>query len=432
MNLHKLLLRQLRRHGGSAEAPPADWQAFIAAVNEAYGASDQDRSLLERSMDLVSQELMQANRELSQERARLVEAFTHSPVAVALFDDGRQAVTFANPAWARLQAGNASADLSLEALVRRVKESGEVQVARELAVRLSGPEGERQAFFNLVAQPLEHASGDGEDVLVHAIDVSEQVLSRKSIEEKASHLLALTRQLAATNHELDQFAYAASHDLKTPLRGIASLTEWLEEDLAGALTPETRRQLGLVRSRVVRLSRLVDGLLAYARAGKTAESLEPLELSELVAEIVELLQPPATVAIEVGPLPRVRGARALWTQVFQNLIANALSHGVAQTGRIRVEAAERDEDFEFSVSDDGPGIPEAFHDRIFGLFQRLEPPDARAGAGVGLALVKKIVEAHGGRVWVESGPGRGSTFRFRWPRHQASLEDHAPSRSRAG
>jgi signal transduction histidine kinase len=230
-----------------------------------------------------------------------------------------------------------------------------------------------------------------------------------------AHRIALAR-VQRSNEELDQFAYVASHDLKAPLRGIANLATWLEEDLAGAITPAAREHLVLLRGRVQRMEALIDGILQYSRAGRVGTDTERVDVAALLREIIELLAPPADVTIVVGrEFPVLDAERVPLQQVFLNLLANAIKYTRRAGAIIRVDAAMADGAWTFSVTDNGPGIAPEFHDRIFGIFQTLEPRDKVEGTGIGLSVVKKIVESRGGHVTLESAVAAGATFRFTWP-----------------
>ena len=238
--------------------------------------------------------------------------------------------------------------------------------------------------------------------------------SEETLRRRADELAALAAALERSNRELDAFAYAASHDLRAPLRGIANLAQWIEEDLQGDLRDDTREMLQLMRSRMHRMEALIDGILQYSRAGRTHATPEPVPVGDLLHEVIDLLAPPAAVRIELADnLPIVISERLPLQQVFMNLLSNALKYGGAAPA-IAVAARDAGRFYEFSVADDGPGIPAEFTDRIWGIFQTLEARDKVEAAGIGLALVKKLVEAQGGRAWVESNVGEGATFRFLW------------------
>jgi PAS domain S-box-containing protein len=228
----------------------------------------------------------------------------------------------------------------------------------------------------------------------------------------------LEHELRQANHDLQEFTYVASHDLRSPLRGIADLVEWIAADLGESVPPEVARNLGRIGQRIERMERLIDDLLRYARASRAATELAPVDLGSVVADILEIQPLPAgftlDLALDVEPF---QGPLTPIATVLRNLIANAVKHHDRPAGSLRV-AAEADGGFcVVSVTDDGPGVPEAARERIFKLFQTLTASE-RAGAGVGLALSKRLVEVHGGSIDVLSpvAEGRGATFRFRWPR----------------
>ena len=217
--------------------------------------------------------------------------------------------------------------------------------------------------------------------------------------------------------ELEQFAYVTSHDLKAPLRGIANLATWLEEDLEGKLTKATREQLKLLRDRVQRMNALIEGLLEYSRIGKVAHSMGSVDTGDLLVEVIDSLSPPEGFVVEVAAnMPTLHTDRLHLYQVFSNLIGNSIKHSQGEPGHVGVTAQESGEYYEFTVTDDGPGIAPEYHDRIFKMFQTLTVNDYGSNTGIGLALVKKIVQEHGGSITLESEEGSGATFRFSWPR----------------
>ncbi|MEO0409961.1 MAG: ATP-binding protein, partial [Cyanobacteria bacterium P01_A01_bin.135] len=208
----------------------------------------------------------------------------------------------------------------------------------------------------------------------------------------------------------------ASHDLKAPLRSIRNLSEWLKEDIGSTIPPENQQQLTLIIERIDRMDALLNALLNYARAGRSHQSREWLDTKALLREIIDILSPPQEIAIHLSPsLPRVWGSRLALTQVFINLISNAIKYGcVDQRGKITISAQEQPDCYEFTVADKGPGIAPSHHDRIFGIFERLQNPNESTGTGIGLAIIKRIVETEGGSVRIESSPGTGSAFIFTW------------------
>lgn len=237
---------------------------------------------------------------------------------------------------------------------------------------------------------------------------------RKQAETRQAELI---EDLQAVNEELKNFAYVVSHDLKAPLRGIGSLSDWLMSDYVDKLDDQGREYLTLMKNRVSRMDALIDGILEYSRVGRINETRVAVDLNALAEETIHLLAPPADVTISVeGTLPTVIGERTRLQQVFQNLISNAIKHRDKPEARIRIASADAGNAWQLSVSDNGPGIEGRHHERIFQLFQVLTPRDQKESTGVGLALVKKIIELYGGRIWLESKPGEGSTFFFTLPK----------------
>ena len=235
-----------------------------------------------------------------------------------------------------------------------------------------------------------------------------------------SEALSLIAALEKSNKELDQFAYVASHDLKAPLRGIANLAQWIEDDLEGKMEETTREHLHLLRGRVTRLEGLIAGILTYSRAGRERGKVERIDIGALVAECWELLAPPSRVTLVASPeLPSVVASRTQLQQVFMNLIGNAVKYNPDRDLTIEVGLRGRvGRLYELFVRDNGVGIAPDYHEKIWGLFQTLERRDKIESTGIGLSIVRKIVESQGGTTRVESRPGEGATFIFTWPSDQ--------------
>ncbi len=226
-----------------------------------------------------------------------------------------------------------------------------------------------------------------------------------------------TAEAEGRAEELEQFAYVTSHDLKAPLRAISNLAAWIEEDLERSLTSDTREQLHLLRDRVRRMHALIEGLLEYSRVGRTQVIKESVDSGALVAEVIDSLGPPAGFTIQVSPdMPVLRTDRLQLGQVLANLISNSLKHHGSTQGHIRIGVQEQGAFYQFFVQDDGIGIPSEYHSKVFMMFQTLETLDYGANTGIGLALVKRIVQEHGGSIVLDSERGKGTTFRFTWPR----------------
>lgn len=253
----------------------------------------------------------------------------------------------------------------------------------------------------------------------HFYTMIEAVRRREDeLRRKQGELAKYAQTLKRSNRELDQFAYVVSHDLKAPLRAIANLSQWIEEDLPGTLDVEIQRKLELLRGRVRRMENLIEGILEYSRIGRIKTTVEVVDVGEMINEVSEELDLPAGFHIITrAELPVIRTERVRLRQVFANLLGNAVKHHDKPAGKILVSAADAGEFYEFTVADDGPGIAPEYHHKIFEMFQTLESRDIRESTGVGLALVKKIVENQGGLVRILSEAGQGANFIFTWPKY---------------
>ena len=278
-------------------------------------------------------------------------------------------------------------------------------------------------YFSARGVPVLAEDGSIREWVGICTDVHERIAAEAALKMRAEELTYITAVLTQTNavlekrnQELDQFAYVASHDLKAPLRAIANLSEWIEEDISDTLNPENRHQMNLLRGRVHRLEALIDGLLQYSRVGRVATESEPVDVTDLLQEVLNSIAPPPdTVTIEPG-LPTLVTQRLPLFQVFSNLISNALKHHHRSDGKITISVKDQGRFYEFAVADDGPGIAPEYHEKIFGIFQTLQARDKAENTGIGLAIVKKIVESLGGRIRLESQEGQGATFYFTWPK----------------
>ncbi|GAK60122.1 multi-sensor signal transduction histidine kinase [Candidatus Vecturithrix granuli] len=266
---------------------------------------------------------------------------------------------------------------------------------------------------------------DAQGNITHFVAIKEDITTRKQAEEALRILneeLELrvsqrTAELEAANKELQEFAHIVSHDLKAPLRGISRLTQWLREDYADTLGAQGQEQFDLLGEQVKRMDTLIDGILRYSKAVHGSEREESFDLNTLVSQVIEVLMPPAHITIRLeNTLPIVHGDPIQLMQVFQNLLSNAMKFMDKPIGKITVASEDAGDMWIFRIEDNGPGIEPRHHERIFKIFQSGTARDARESTGIGLAVVKKIIELYGGRVWVESTPGHGSRFSFTWPK----------------
>ena len=238
----------------------------------------------------------------------------------------------------------------------------------------------------------------------------------REAESTAIMLKAQKELLEKSNQELKNFAYIVSHDLKTPIRGIANLTAFIKSDLEGKLDENTLVNLKLLENRVERMESLVNGILDYSRAGGIQTKKSDINVEHLLKEVVDFINVPEQFSVVwQKEFPLLKANKTALQQVFQNLIGNAIKYHDKEAGKIEVKQLEKNGFFEFSIADDGPGIAPEYHERIFHMFQTLETKDEVESTGVGLAIVKKTIEESGGKVWVESAPGEGTTFKFKVP-----------------
>lgn len=236
--------------------------------------------------------------------------------------------------------------------------------------------------------------------------------------ENIKSLEAYTNRLEKKNKELDQFAYITSHDLKSPLRGINNLTEWIQEDMGENLSPDSLKYFNMLRGRVHRMEALINSILQYSRAGKTPENQETLNSKDIVYHVLEKMEIPKNTSILVDNLlPEVIGNRRDLFEVFNVFISNAINHNLSLEPIVNITYKTLGNQIEFCIADNGPGIDSSFHEKIFTIFQTLERRDEVENIGAGLAIGKKIVEDYGGKVKLDSKIGEGAKFYFEWPKY---------------
>ena len=241
-------------------------------------------------------------------------------------------------------------------------------------------------------------------------EISERERTQNELEKKA---YALER----SNLELDRFAYIASHDLKAPLRAIDQLSQWIFEDVGDQAKSQTKRHVELMQNRVRRLEKLLDDLLEYARVKIDVHQLEMVDLNTVVDEIKFLLGAPVEFEFVISdPLPTFQTEKTAIEICFRNLISNAVKHHDKSCGVIMIGGIDAGDFFEFYVGDDGPGIEPEYRKQVFEIFRTLKSRDQVEGSGMGLTLVKKIVDSVNGKIWIDDQDLDGTTFRFLWPK----------------
>jgi PAS domain S-box-containing protein len=292
----------------------------------------------------------------------------------------------------------------------------ELKLKPDLVIR--GRHRRKDATTFYVETSLKYVSQEKED---HIIAVARDITERKQAEERQAQLL---QEVKSVNQELKDFAYIVSHDLKAPLRGIKTLTDWLVTDYADKLDENGREQMNLLLNRVQRMHNLIDGVLKYSRVGRVKEEKVKVNLNDLVSEVIDMVTPPENIEITVeNQLPVVECEQIRIMQVFQNLLSNAVKYMDKPQGQIRIGCIEEDCFWNFSVSDNGPGIEEKYFEKIFQMFQTLTPRDEFESTGIGLTVVKKIIEMYGGRILVESEVGNGTTFFFTLPKEKMVVKN---------
>ena len=356
---------------------------------------------------------------LKESEERFRTAFANAPIGIALIGpDGE---------W--LQANEALCDMlgrsSAELFRRPICEF----------TRPADRQHERREFRRLIAEKprfyraekrLEHRDGRVVRALVSvslAVDAQARPLNFIWQLVDVTELERRADDLARSNAELEQYAHVISHDLKEPLRSIGGFVQLLERRYQGALDDEAHRFIGFTVAGVERMQALIDDLLSYSRAGAGELQRDRVDSRELVNRALASLDAAVREAgaeVELGELPPIVADERGLGQVFQNLLSNAIKFRAGDAPRVEVSAKHADGAWSFGVADSGIGVESAHAERIFRIFQRLHTRDEYGGTGVGLAICKRIVERHGGRIWCEPRPAGGTVFRFTIPDAEAS------------
>ena len=244
------------------------------------------------------------------------------------------------------------------------------------------------------------------------------------VKERTERQTELIEKVDNINKELKDFASIVSHDLKAPLRGIKSLATWILDDCSDKLGEQANEQINLLLGRVERMYNLIEGVLQYSRAGRTEEKPVQVNLEDFIPEAIDMLVPPENISITFeNTMPVIECAETHIMQLFQNLLGNAINYMDKPKGQIKVDCVEEGGFWKFSIADNGPGIEEKHFEKIFNMFHTLSVSEDFKGTGVGLTVVKKIVELYGGSIWVESKIGKGSTFFFTLPKQEMGVSN---------
>lgn len=260
------------------------------------------------------------------------------------------------------------------------------------------------------------------------LDLTEQKRVEDRLRDTLKESEAVKRSLRRSNEDLEQFAYVASHDLRAPLRGLLHLTEWVKEDAQDEsieLPKSTLVHLGKMKAQVDRMDSMLRGLLEYSRVGQRQQMEREVSLNEVLHDAIKMATPPDGFQILTpDDSPKWVTVREVLQRIFQNLIDNAIKHHDRSTGTVEIKCEETPDAYVFSVIDDGPGIEERFHSRVFEIFQTLQKQkDKTVTSGLGLSIVKKLVKTVGGSIEIHGVQPRGSEFRFMWPK-QLDFSNH--------
>ncbi len=404
---------QTRKDGAAV-----DLRIFCAPLTD---EEDRSHGVIAMMVDVTERNLIiEAFRE-SKERFR--NAFVHAPIGMAIVSrEGR--FLRVNPAFCRMLGYSETELLRLRAADLLDADDPEPTASALLAggaqkeVRLRGKDG-RAVYAQWNTSLITGAAGEAQYCISQVVDISAMKAAEEQIRRYAE-------DLERSNRDLQHFAYVASHDLQEPLRMVRGFMELLAKRYRGRLGPDADEYIRYAVDGAARMQNLIKGLLAYSRVGTQGKRLTPIDAAASLRQALENLQvviEETGAEVTSGSLPWVMGDDVQLAQLFQNLISNAVKFRSGEPPRIRIAAAEEGEGFwRFSVTDNGIGFDPRHAERIFQMFQRLHGQGEYEGTGIGLALCKRIVERHGGRIWVESEPGKGSTFYFTLPKQRAGRE----------
>ena len=429
INYHRLLKRQMRKSLPCELAGDPRLLEFLASVSQAYLEFQEDLGRVEHILEQSSNELFKTNRELSRIAEEKTEeaAFTSkrleevvssiTEVLVQLDRDGN--IIYLNNAWETVTGYTVADSLNKNWMDFTIPQSARSELAElfnsdtktvEDTVKILTADGTEKWLGILLSH---HISPDQQHVgyIGTFTDVSERVEAEKKLQ-------SYMRDLEKINAELDQFAYVVSHDLKAPLRAINNLSEWIEEDISHLIEGETKDQFKLLRGRVHRMENLINGILSYSRAGRIKTVKERFLVKTVVDDLCETfsIKQSTQFIIEGDPDLELVSEKITLGQILQNLISNGIKYNDKPEVIITIGWKEMGSNIEFFVKDNGPGISPEFHEKIFVIFQTLQARDEIESTGVGLAIVKKIVDEKGGYIHVQSTMNEGTTFIFSWPK----------------
>ncbi|TKJ36156.1 MAG: hypothetical protein CEE38_12050 [Planctomycetes bacterium B3_Pla] len=301
-------------------------------------------------------------------------------------------------------------------LIRKAAATGRVWSFRDITEHKQTSEALRKAHNELEVRVEQRTAELSQANEMLEAEIAERKRVEHELEKLNMDLESSVRKLNRSNKELQEFAHITAHDLKTPLRGIGILADWLVTDYADKFDEKGKEQVRLLAARATQMSALIDSILEYSMIGREDIKKQQIDLNTVVPELIARVDPPADVEITIeNELPALVCERTHIVQVFQNLLNNAIKYMDKPKGQVKVGCVGQGDFWKFSVADNGPGIDSKYFDKIFRMFQTLSPRNEVESTGIGLSVVKKIAELNGGKVWVESEVGKGSTFFFTLP-----------------
>lgn len=344
--MNSLLKRQLRKYLSEELKQDTSLEAFIKAVDRSYNNFDEQASMIQRAMSISSDELYVANRQLQEE-----------------------------------------ADQQKK-LIDRLK--GIINTLKFYDLKDENPKENLELSGTKLVDFIDHQTKE-------IIEINKQKES-------------LLSELAHQNNELNDYAHMVSHDLKSPLRSIDTLTAWFNEDYKGIIDESGQETLKLIRNNVEKMDTLISGILEYSTIGKNKVDRYNVNLNTLIDELLQTLKIPKHIQITKAELPIVKGDKYRLQQLFQNLICNAVAYNNKDQGTVEIGVSDSANFWEFYIKDNGKGIDEVYFEKIFKTFTKLE--NTKESRGIGLSIVKKIVELYGGKIWLTSEINKGTTFYF--------------------
>ena len=404
---------------------------FVSFVNELFDSYDTDAQIDLESLRLYEEEI--------HELASLIGGFVEIEIKEVeeSNEEARNAVAFSKStlpettlfafavALAIVLVISRSISRPLSNLTRAAAEISNGHLgARVGNIKGKGELSELSMTFNYMASALEDSYRQLEQ------RVNETEKAKSSLESEIVERKEVEAQLSRSNQELEQFAHIASHDLQEPLRMVSSYTQLLERRYKDKLDSDANEFIGYAVDGAKRMQTQINDLLAYSRVTTQGNSFEPTNCSDIfenaVANLAAGIEESGAVVTR-DSLPTLPADASQLVSVFQNLIGNSIKYHGDQPPRMHVSAVESGDEWLFSFEDNGIGIESEFSERIFQIFQRLHSKAKYAGTGIGLAICKKVIERHGGHIWVESEPQKGSTFYFTLPMRKSQEEDHGGS-----